>query len=526
MAMVERTLAYEAKKYFMKSDNYFTVPLPAYFDFTRVLKYALNKLEEGELEDYLTGNPCEMTGVNYVIPCNKNGGFCWREFQLMHPVIYAELIKTITTEENWELLRTRSRLYRKQSAVRSASMIPWGKEKKDETAAAILKWWRGIEQESIKMALFYECMIETDVMDCYSSISLDLVRRALGNGKLGERVCELMRMMGREHSSGLPQGSMVMDFLAEMALGYTDVMVWNVLEKDGLKKDFTIIRYRDDYRIFAKDEVMARRILKILSEVLMANGLRLNSEKTVIHNDILAVARKRDKRHWDIRNGLMRLENMNREIWGKEVGWVKELSIQKWLLMIDEMARMYPNSGSVQRALVEIYEKRVMKLEHRPSDSYQLISIVADIMVTNPRTYAVGVAILCKIMSFNPGISRKCLAERIWEKARVLPNTDYLEIWLQRMTIKNRPRKKYGCKICQIVHKTGGELWNSDWLSFKMHDGEIIDHKMIKQMDYVMPVKEVQVFDGYDDEADMGMSCDDMFDDDGADLTFFKTFML
>jgi hypothetical protein len=48
-------------------------------------------------------------------------------------------------------------------------------------------------------------------------------------------------------TNGIPQGSVLMDFIAEMVLGYIDECLSRCLDE---KMDYRIIRYRDDYRIF------------------------------------------------------------------------------------------------------------------------------------------------------------------------------------------------------------------------------------------------------------------------------------
>jgi len=50
-------------------------------------------------------------------------------------------------------------------------------------------------------------------------------------------------------TNGIPQGSVLMDFIAEIVLGYTDLELSHKINQLKIE-DYQIIRYRDDYRIF------------------------------------------------------------------------------------------------------------------------------------------------------------------------------------------------------------------------------------------------------------------------------------
>lgn len=476
-----------ARKYFLKSGNYFTVPLPKYFDFDVVLREAAEKINGRELFDCCDFEKLlTAEGVNYKLATSKDGKYAWREFMMIHPVLYLELVKTVTEPKNWELIYNKMRLFGEQSEVIVVSPLPGDEDEKNPAASSILKWWRGIEQESIKMSLYYSNMAETDILECYNSMNPRLVALALDGPRaengVGHRIAWLISKTMDGETDGMPQGSALTDYLAEIVLSYVDVVFSNRLKEELPKVDYTIYRYRDDYRIFTKDEVTARKILKLLSVVLARFGFKLNPAKTVVYDDIIDAARKKDKGHFEM-----------------SVCEMKNAGIQKVLLSICDMSRKFPNSGGVLRAMIELYENKIVKLEHRPADAYQIMALTGDIMVRSPRTCQVGVAILCKIMSFNPGISRKSLARKIMAKAGVMPNTDYFEAWVQRITMKNRPGEKYKGQLCRASYEVGAKIWNSEWLDFDLCDAKVIRKAVVREMDYIMPVEEVQSFYGYHD---------------------------
>ena len=293
---------------------------------------------------------------------------------------------------------------------------------------------------------------------------------------------------------------MLVDFIAEMVLGYIDVVFHRALalkrkEMKWTKGACSVARFRDDYRIFAKDEVVAREVLKVLSDVLARFGLKLSAAKTKVIDDIVVGARKEDKRYWEVRRPGVALD-------GDDI--VKDATIQKNLLAVYDLSLKYPNSGSVVKGIYEIYRNQIVKLEHRPGDAYPMLGILANLVAKNPRTSNVCVACMSKILSFNPGISRNSMADAVLEKAKMLPGREYLEVCLQRLTLKNKPSKPYGSRLCKVAYDQSAKIWNSEWISIKMRDSEVVNHKIVREMKFVVPVEEIDVFSDYNipDEVD------------------------
>ena len=102
-----------------------------------------------------------------------------------------------------------------------------------DKAEQISHWWREIEQRSIELALDYEYIIQTDITDCYGSIythsivwalhNKDVAKRERQNPKLlGNIIDRHIQDMSYGQTNSIPQGSTLMDFIAEMILGYAD----------------------------------------------------------------------------------------------------------------------------------------------------------------------------------------------------------------------------------------------------------------------------------------------------------------
>ena len=165
-------------------------------------------------------------------------------------------------------------------------------------------WWNNVEQKSIELSLKYNWIGITDITDCYGSIYTHSIAWALHgistakiNRKetlIGNAIDKKIRNMTYGQTNGIPQGSLLMDFIAEIVLGYGDLLLTEILEKEKIE-DYTILRYRDDYRIFTKDESTLNKILKLLSENLSTLNFKMNTQKTTISNDVISKSIKRDK---------------------------------------------------------------------------------------------------------------------------------------------------------------------------------------------------------------------------------------
>ena len=76
-----------------------------------------------------------------------------------------------------------------------------------------------------------------------------------------------------------------MDIGAEIVLGYADTELSMKIEAQGIA-EYQVLRYRDDYRIFVNTLRDGEVILKCLAEVTMDLGLKLNSGKTGVSDEV------------------------------------------------------------------------------------------------------------------------------------------------------------------------------------------------------------------------------------------------
>jgi len=440
--------------------------------------------------------PERLEGVNYKLLSNKNGQYAWRSFQLIHPALYVSLVHKITEKSHWETIIKRFKKFRQESKIECVSLPIQSKNKQSDKEKQVGHWWREVEQKSIELSLDYAYLYHTDITDCYSSIYTHSVVWALHGKKIaknkqrgdknliGNIIDRHLQSMSHGQTNGIPQGSVLMDFIAEMVLGYADKLLTAKLKNT---KDYKIIRYRDDYRIFVNNPQDAEEIIKNLTEVLIDLGLKLNDNKTIKSDNVIWSAIKPDKLYWEI-SSRMKLSK----------------KIQPELYIINDLSERFPNSGSVNKQLQKLY-RRIEARKKIDENIKVLISIVVDIAFKNPRTYPIITAIISKFFSFlKTEKERKDVVEKIKRKFKRLPNTGHLQIWLQRLTVKIDTTIEYEEILCQKVKDAKVQLWNSDWLSNILksiiNSTEIVDNNKIKKLEPVIGPNEVALFKQYYNE--------------------------
>ena len=128
-----------------------------------------------------------------------------------------------------------------------------------------------------------------------------------------------------------------------------------------------------------------------------------------------------------------------------------------------------------------------------------LISIVVDIMLKSPRNYPIAAAILSKLINLQENDEiRKETIKRIKKRFNKIPNTGYLDIWLQRMAIKLGAEITFKEKLCEKVENDKTVIWNSEWLDDKLKNiidtYSIIDSNEVDKLDHVINRSEVELF--------------------------------
>lgn len=288
-------------------------------------------------------------------------------------------------------------------------------------------------------------------------------------------------------TNGIPQGSVLFDFIAEIVLGYSDLRLSKKLK--NIKEDFKIIRYRDDYRIFSNSKELSEKILRKLSDVLSDLNMHFNSKKTDMTTDIIGSAVKKDKLFWTVKNAAICNKNNDGEL-------IYHLGLQKHLLQIYNLTKKYPNLGSVTTSLTA-FSKHLSLMSGAPNDYQQLMSIVINIIMLSPRAVPVGTAILGRLLALIKGSNEiAVIIDHVINQIEDLPNIGFIEIWLQRLSLVGNEKRSYSDSLCKKIYHNNN-IWNSKWLKDPFPEDSIIDRKYIKKMKLTIPQNEIDLFNDY-----------------------------
>lgn len=542
----------EARQFLLKHESYCNIDLPPYLNFSTLLIKLSEKLNSRNLNEFKkllpqseqnsAGNkrfqPSDFEDVNYKLLHNKNGKFDWRPFELINPMLYVSLVHKITEPGNWKKITNRFSKIKSRSCVECISIPIVSENKNSDVKEQVLNWWEGIEQESLKLSLDFKYIHHTDITDCYGSIYTHSIPWAIhskkfskskanrgNNNLIGNKIDTHIQAMSYGQTNGIPQGSVLTDFIAEIVLNYADLLLSQKLNNIDDSK-FKILRYRDDYRIFTNNPTLAELIIKHLTEVLISLGLKLHPQKTVNSSNIINSSIKEDKLDW-----LLSKDNASN-------------NIQKQLLVIHNFSNKHPNSGTLTKQLQKIssnitkksqfnilkllksfiytethcvmslkdfdfqYKKCIKPIVSkrkyfiRSENVEVLISIIVDIAYHNPRTYSISNTILSKLFNLieDEKESRRII-KKVIEKFKTIPNTGHMQIWLQRAIIKTGYTDLEFCeKICNLVDGDDISLWNNDWLNEELtelfNQNSILDVNLLSSISSVIKDDEVLMFNG------------------------------
>ncbi|WP_338503845.1 RNA-directed DNA polymerase [Candidatus Minimicrobia sp. QA0096] len=509
----------EARDLLLRPNSYCNFGLPAYFNVQNLLDCADDIVQKGGYRNSgKKSGPGAFEGVNYTLLANKDGAYAWRPYELVHPILYIELVNLLTEEKNWNCIKKRFKEMQCNDKIIAVNIPQKPDESKGNTEKEenINRWWSEIEQASIKLSLEFKYLTTTDITDCYGSLYTHSVAWALHDkkiakanhneldkkdGLLGNSIDNFLQDMHNRQTNGIPQGNMVSDLIAEMVLGFADMLLSKQLKKEKIE-DYKILRYRDDYRIFTNSCQDAEKILLKLSSILAELNFKLNPNKTVIADNVIDASVKTDKNSLILSN--YRYDN---------------LGLQHKLFYIRNFSKIHKNSGSVSRLFGD-FRKCIENLKEKPDQNDAMVAIVVDIMLNNPRTYATGASVISKLMSFDTRKERDDMYRKIERKFTDVPNVGYLDICLQRISIKSDRSRKFDEPLCKLVSRNPiismlyespivtGEMvdgiWNSAWLKpsafCELSKANFIDDTIIDELDDVisLPETEIYIMDKYD----------------------------
>lgn len=523
----------------MSDDFYCTSELPQYFVFSNVLKYAAESIGDKTLEMCINGDcmPEQMQGVNLDIITNKDGRYAVRPLTIANPFLYYMLVRDICNDKAWNAIKGCFARYRSKHI--SACAIPMVKvndiPEPFKGATTIISWWNKVEQRSFELSLKYSYMFMTDITNCFGQINSESIAWALAlkdtphqtsdNAALAANIRRYLKAMQQGRNIGIPQGSALFSLIAEIVLGYTDMLLAQEIAKaqaDGLlpgELEYEILRYVDDYRIFCNDRDALEKISYILQHILERFNFRMNSSKTRTSCELITDSIKPDKTYYIFNTPIDCKQSYDSTDYCEDNMRRYDFDgFQKHLLFIYEFSRRYPDSGQLIRLLDE-FGKRVerqlttsvetmsqrkplrvlglpgIKLEPKKRDKRghlwenitAMIAIAVEIAAKNLRTAKTALKVVSLMLSDIQDQNQKNeIIGLIYKKLIRIPNSAFLQVWMQNITHLTDDWSRgqvYDMPLCMVVAQQPVTLWNNSWLrpeiSDSFHQDSIIDRETL-----------------------------------------------
>ncbi len=289
---------------------------------------------------------------------------------------------------------------------------------------------------------------------------------------------------------------MLFNFIAEIVLGYSDFLLSEKLKQMEVS-GWSVIRYRDDYRIFSNSKETAELVVKVISDVLSGLNMHFNSSKTGITSQIIESAIKPDKVYWNTKIPVImpiRYENGVKK-------FDYQLNLQKHLLEILWLSKKFQNSGSVIKALTA-FTDRLDGLKQINEPVLPLISIVADLISNNPKVIPIGVGVMSKLLTKeyeqSDDVSAGRIVSLITNKLESTPNLNFLDVWLQRLTVLTDSSRHFSEKLCLTVSDLDYDIWDSSFVSAKIKFPSIVNREKLKKLRVEIPTDVFDIFNEYD----------------------------
>lgn len=521
----------DAMDFFLKSEQYHGFELPEYFVFDELLQNVKRIVEDTPYEECLQNgiSPENLSNVNLDILLNKDGHYAVRPIVLANPFLYYFLVREICNESSWILIKKLFEKYQVPHITSCALPVIPKETERFHKSTTIINWWNSMEQRSIELSLEFRYMFVTDITNCYGSVnpqafdwafSLKDTRFENGNkNSISKNIQKYLRAFQQGRNIGIPQGSAIFDFIGEIILGYSDLLLHEAIHKAGITNPYEIIRYRDDYRIFCNDKDVLEKISYILQHVLESLNFRMNSKKTKISNSIVTDAVKSDKLAYIYNTPVFNKKGCDFD------------SFEKHLLYILMFARQYPDSGSIRTMLSDIdnriedwlkpYEEEVTTIpileDGEPKTEkvtkqrrlvggsvHAMSAICTQIALENVGCCHYALRVLSRMVdSLKDENEKSTIVNLVYTKLCKQPNSDYIQLWLQNMTYqqdKITGKSPYKMRLCRVVDRNKKvELWNNEWLKpnlySNLHYDNVVDAEVLKKVTPVITFRERRAYD-------------------------------
>lgn len=535
MANILELTNQEAHDYLMASENYCTTELPEYIDFSSVLKCADEKIHSLDILE-VAPEAAIQENVNLCILSNKDGGYGVRPLTLANPFLYALMVRDLCKEENWKRILECFKKFDCENIT--ACAIPQVKDpnRKEPFAKStqILNWWSMMEQMPIELSMDYRYMFMTDISNCFGEINPQSIDWALSlkgttdqtddNHDISQRLIAGLSAMQNGKNVGIPQGSVLFSLIAEIVLGYSDRLLQDAIENEGIEQDYLVLRYVDDYRIFCNDRDILERISYVLQGILEKLNFRMNVKKTRISDNIVADAMKPDKAFYIFNTPIFSKKGVDFDGLGKH------------LYFIYEFGQKFPNSGQLKNMLSDFSKRLKQKVEDAQKDSGEtvdlsidedteykgifgklkvysapnhhgimeripsLIALCVRIAADNINVAAYALRIVSQLLAtIDDQKEKMALIKRIYKSLVSKPNSNDLQVWLQNITYGIEDKSlTYKAKLCAVVAGEDELLWNNSWMPENIDThlpvSEICNRVKLKEAAHIIDFRERRAY--------------------------------
>lgn len=277
-----------------------------------------------------------------------------RVYGIQHPYNYHDIVYWLI--KDWAAII--DHIFTNDNLIYTYSMpIPVNANCKGElsplrSGRLIYEWIEMAERDLVAEAHRFKVLIRTDITNFYNSVYTHSIAWALHGREeafadknyrlLGNKIDKLIQYANDGRTNGIPVGSAVSDLIAEILLAKIDQNVSLKLEEKNIA--FLGTRFKDDYRILAKTEEEAKKILKVLSEELHKFNLLISENKT----KILCLP-----------EGLFR--HHNREYFPYSLRKEKRIPFKSFeftLLKVLDIHKAYPGTSIIEKFLSELFDKK------------------------------------------------------------------------------------------------------------------------------------------------------------------------
>ena len=529
----------DAMDFFMKSEQYHTFELPEYINFDVLLSSIKQAIGDRSYEECLHkgATPDEFVNVNLDILLNKDGRYAVRPIMLANPYLYYFLVREVCTKENWKTILDCFKRFNVPNITSCALPIVPEKVESFHNSTAILNWWNTIEQRSLELSLEYRYMFVTDITNCYGSLNPQSFNWAFSmkgteyetadNCILSQNIQKYIRAFQQGRNIGIPQGSVIFDFIGEIVLGYSDLLLHERLKRNiKVSKPYEILRSRDDYRVFCNDKDTLEEISYTLQSVLESLNFRMNSQKTRISDSVITDSIKPDKLFYIYNTPVSNKDGVDFD------------GIEKHLLFALMLGRQFPNAGQLKIQLSNIdkrvqemlkphkiqYKSRTINLSDETNEQTAhdgpevkekvvpgsirenvrvLVAIAIQIAIENVAVTHYSLRLISRMVnSLKDETEKWDIIDKVFSKLSNMPNSQYNQLWLQNITYqrdKKSHKNPYDMRLCCLVYGDKDvELWNNNWLDDEVKkvvcSRAIVDNDKVEACTPVITFRETRAY--------------------------------